>query len=232
MIKLLTTENAKTIKGETQGYKTAIIYMIPDAKLCPFSKIAGCAISCLVNSGNARFENVNSGRAKRTRYFYENQSMFMEQLFAEIKLFEIQAKKEGFIPVIRLNGTSDISYEEIPVLGYNNIFEAFPQIQFYDYTKIVNRLTKTLPANYDLTFSYSAENDYQPYVQHAISLNARISVVFHTKKLPDTFLGLPVIDGDKHDLRFQEPPNTIVGLKFKRPTNKKVDMTTLTWIVQ
>ena len=34
-------------------------------------------------------------------------------------------------------------------------------------------------------------------------------------KLPKTFKGLPVIDGDKDDLRFLDPQGVIVGLIAK-----------------
>jgi hypothetical protein len=155
----------------------------------------------------------------------------MEQMFAEIKLFEINAKNKGMIPIIRLNGTSDIQYEDIPVLGYSNIFAAFPHIQFYDYTKIVSRFKKQLPSNYDLTFSYSATEKYQSSVNKALELNTRMSVVF-AKTLPATFMGKKVIDGDEHDLRFNEPRDVIVGLKFKRPTTKKVDVSQFPFVVQ
>jgi hypothetical protein len=34
-------------------------------------------------------------------------------------------------------------------------------------------------------------------------------------RLPETYLGLPVIDGDQSDLRFLDPQGVIVGLKAK-----------------
>jgi hypothetical protein len=48
------------------------------------------------------------------------------------------------------------------------------------------------------------------------------AVVFQT--LPDTFLGLQVINGDEHDLRHLDPKGVIVGLlpkgrKAKRDTS-------------
>jgi hypothetical protein len=67
-----------------------------------------------------------------------------------------QAEKAGLTLLIRLNGTSDIKWENV-FFDYDNkktnIFDLFPNIQFYDYTKIANRID--LPKNYDLTFSYS-----------------------------------------------------------------------------
>ena len=47
-----------------------------------------------------------------------------------------------------------------------------------------------------------------------------VAVVFD--EIPDTWLGLPVINGDEHYLRFLDPTTgVIVGLKAKGPKAKK-----------
>jgi hypothetical protein len=115
---------------------------------------------------------------------------------------------------IRLNGTSDIEYENIPVRGYNNIFEMFPDIQFYDYTKIVERFNRVLPSNYDLTFSYSGTEEYRPSVEEAMRLKVRTAFVYQDT-MPTEFMGMPVINGDEHDLRFTEPKHVAIALRAK-----------------
>ena len=65
--------------------------------------------------------------------------------------------KQNLIPVFRLNGTSDIRWENQTVMGHNNVMDMFPDVQFYDYTKIPNRYN--VPSNYHLTFSRSESND-------------------------------------------------------------------------
>jgi hypothetical protein len=213
--KLITIENAKTEKGETLGFLTGIIYMKPDVRTCPFAEKANCLTACLVTAGLAGiYKSINEARERRREFFYSNKQTFMIQLGNEIEQLIKKAKKENLIPVVRLNGTSDIPYETIPYMHYNNIMEAFPEIQFYDYTKISKRLTKKLPSNYDLTFSFSNTEEYKASVDEALLTNTRIAVVFRNG-LPETFLGKQVIDGDKHDLRFTEPGNAIVGLKAK-----------------
>lgn len=217
--KLLTIENAKTIKGEELGYLTGIIYMVPNLMTCPFSEKAGCLKSCLVSSGRGAFQNVHDARLKKREFFARDRHAFMEQVGKEIVALERKAKRENKKLAIRLNGTSDIPYENVPYLLHKNIFEAFPHIQFYDYTKIASRVKRDLPKNYDLTFSYSGTEEYKRSVELAVEHGARIAVVFRNG-LPKTFLGKKVIDGDEHDLRFTEKSNVIVGLKAKGRARK------------
>jgi len=93
--------------------------------------------------------------------------------------------------------------------------ELFPEVQFYDYTKHPNR--KNIPVNYHLTFSRAEDNDED--IKQALKNGLNIAVVFE-KYLPETFMGLPVIDGDKNDLRFLDPVNSIVGLVAKGKAKK------------
>jgi hypothetical protein len=128
------------------------------------------------------------------------------------------------VPVFRLNGTSDLSFEKYSVVRngveYNNIFEAFSEVTFYDYTKILGRKVKNIP-NYSLTFSAADGNDADVYA--AIQQGYNIAVVFGIKKtlpMPDSYLGLPVFNGDESDLRFLDPKGVIVGLYAKGKAKK------------
>jgi hypothetical protein len=138
----------------------------------------------------------------------------MHRLQLEIRNAIRNAKKHGLTPVFRLNGTSDIRWETIPVsvkgIVYDNIMLAFPTVQFYDYTKIPNR--RNLPKNYHLTFSLAESNEDNAKIALANGLN--VAAVFR-KKLPATYLGKPVVDGDASDLRFLDAKGVIVGLKAK-----------------
>jgi hypothetical protein len=101
------------------------------------------------------------------------------------------------------------------------MMQLFPNIQFYDYTKIANR--KSIPMNYDLTFSYSGIVQYQPYVVKAIAQGLRVAVVFRDKKkIPDSFLGLPCVDGDDSDIRHLDPAGCIVALYAKGKAKKDI----------
>ena len=210
--------NAKTSKGTSKGYLTGILYMYPNAKTCPHAESAGCSAwkhgLCLVNSGMAGvYKSVNMARERKTDLFFNDRPTFFNLLIKDINSLIKRANRLNLIPIVRLNGTSDIRYEDIIVHEGKNIFELFRNVQFYDYTKISHRLDHKIP-NYDLTFSYSAKPEYAKQVTTAIAFKSRIAVVF-SKKIPETFLGMEVIDGDKHDLRFTEQRNVIIGLIAK-----------------
>ena len=109
-----------------------------------------------------------------------------------------------------MNGTSDIQWEKI-LVDDKNIFELFPDIQFYDYTKIPTRKVGHIK-NYHLTWSYSEANDKYASWYDKIAYN--IAVVFNGA-FPIYFKGREVVNGDESDLRFLDKRNVVVGLKAK-----------------
>jgi hypothetical protein len=211
-------QNPKTIKGQKYGFMTGVLYLAPATlsgrNTCAMAELAQCAAPCLNSAGRGAFSNVQLARINKTNYFYDDRAGFMDNLAADIKLLIKKAKAAGLIPLVRLNGTSDIKWENIPFGQYPNIMAAFPDIQFYDYTKISNR--DNLPANYDLTFSYSGVPQYQKYVTQAIIKGMRIAVVFRKRAdIPANFLGLDCVDGDDSDIRHIDPRGVIVALYAK-----------------
>jgi hypothetical protein len=218
---LLTTNNAKTIKGEKLGYITYILYMsayTQNAKgtnVCSHAS-AGCAASCLVGSGfGGMYTGVQKGRIEKTNYFLSNRTAFLFQLKSEIEK-AIRKHEGNAIVTIRLNGTSDLPYEKYKVFEGKNIFEIFPSVQFYDYTKNHTRFDKVLPSNYHLTFSRS-ETNHEKAME---LLNRGINVAMVFDKLPNTFEGFEVINADLDDLRFLDKKGVICGLKYKKMTGK------------
>jgi hypothetical protein len=148
----------------------------------------------------------------------------MNALVKDIQKAIKYAQKRGYIPVFRLNGTSDLSWEKYSVIvdgiEYKNVFEAFPDIQFYDYSKVLGRKIKDI-SNYHLTFSKAESNDFD--VRLAVNQGYNVAVVFSTKKgaeLPATYLNRFVIDADSHDLRFLDPKGVICGLRAKGRAKK------------
>jgi hypothetical protein len=211
-VKLLTAGNTKTTKGEAQGYLTFILHLAPSKlsgyQTCPMAS-AGCAAACLNTAGRGRFTRTQEARVRKTRWFFEDRESFMTQLAKDILAATRKAERLGMTPVFRLNGTSDIRWENVPAFGFNNIMEMFPTLTFYDYTKLPNR--KDIPNNYHLTFSRSESNDQQVYEVMLTDIN--VAVVF--KELPQTYLGRQVISGDDTDLRFLDPKGVVVGLLAK-----------------
>lgn len=209
-------KNAKTVKGQKKGYLTGILYLAPSTlsgyQVCPFAKAAGCEAACLNTSGRGGMNSVQSARIAKTKYFHENREAVMAELVKEIRALIKKAEKMGLIPVVRLNGTSDILWEKVGVgvggVSYPNIMAVFPEVQFYDYTKYPKR---DVPKNYHITFSYSPV--YGKKSDH------NMAVVFRGS-IPKSYLGRKVIDGDQNDLRFLDQRNVVVGLKAKGKAKK------------
>ena len=137
----------------------------------------------------------------------------MLSLIYDIESLVESCKRSGQIPAIRLNGTSDIIWEKQTFQG-RTLFDLFPDVQFYDYTKIWTRFNRTLPDNYHLTFSRSESNEDKVDWIIANHPKVNIAVVF-ANKLPKKYKGRKVIDADQHDLRFLDKPGVICGLDAK-----------------
>ena len=216
-MKLLSTTNYKTSKGEKLGILTGILYLAPAKisgyEVCPM-RSAGCTAACLYTAGMGAFSNVQQARIKKTKMFFEQREEFFKLLHKDIKSLIAKAKKENLVPAIRLNGTSDINWVRF------KIFEQYPEVQFYDYTKMLNHLTKDV-ANYHITFSKNESNDLDCKI--ALERGYNVAVVFNTKKglsLPPFWNDYPVYDGDDTDVRFYDPDNHVIGLRAKGMAKK------------
>ena len=225
MFKLLSTANPKIQKGTKLGYLSFILHLAPadlsGHNTCP-KATAGCKSACLNTAGRGgmfrRGESTNAiqkARIRKTRYFYEDRVSFFNDLTRDITKGIAMAKKLGLKPVFRLNGTSDLSWEkyEVPNTGLN-IFQIFPEVQFYDYTKVLGR--KAAYDNYFLIFSQADGNEAD--VNRAIAQGMNVATVFD--EVPQEYKGRPVIDADETDLRFLDPKGVIAGLKAKGRAKK------------
>jgi hypothetical protein len=223
-MKLLSIGNPKILKGMKQGYMTYILHLAPadvsGYNTCP-KATAGCKTACLNTAGRGgmfkKGETTNmiqQARIRKTKFFFEDRENFLATLKDDIRKAIKQAEKKGLIPVFRLNGTSDIAWEKYGVI------QEFPNVQFYDYTKILGRKVNGL-ANYQLTFSAADGNDLD--VRRAIKEGYNVATVFGIKKsqpMPETYEGMPVFNGDDSDLRFLDPKGVVVGLYAKGKAKK------------
>ncbi len=204
---LLTISNPKTLKGLRKGYVTAILHLAPAWQSSKWNTCAAhtaeCAAACLYFAGRGRMAKTQAARLARTARFYEDRAAFIEILRKEIDAAFWRAFKSGYEFVVRLNGTSDIRWEN------ENIIQQFPDIQFYDYTKILNR--RNLPPNYHLTYSFSGTN--LPQCKAALATGMSVAVPF--LRMPASWQGYHVIDGDTDDLRFLTDKAVVIGLKAK-----------------
>jgi len=219
---VLTYGNTKTAKGEASGYLTGILHLAPGAisgaQVCPKAS-AGCLAACLNTAGRGRFDKIQQARIAKTRWLFDDRSGFMQALVWSIKATIRKAQREGMTPTIRLNGTSDLPWEKFRCIRdgveYRNPMQAFPDVQFYDYTKIPARAIKCangeMPANYHLTFSASEDNENA--CRMVSMAGGNVAVVFD--KIPGVWYGQKVVNGDETDLRFLDPAGVVVGLKAK-----------------
>jgi len=223
----MVNNSTKHEKAYKYNEHTYTIYLAPAKssgyEVCPM-RTQECTLMCLNESGRNKMDTkkntINNSRITKTKLFFEDREFFVRWMVDEIKDARIKAEREGARFSVRLNNTSDLS----PLQFYlddngtkKNILEMFPDVQFYDYTKVPNRLeiVKKYP-NYDLTFSYSGHN-----MDDCITMlknNVRVAMVFN--KVPETYMNYPVIFGDDYDMRYKDDKQSIIGLKFKRVRNK------------
>lgn len=236
---LLTTGNPKTDKGAKYGYLTAVLHLAPATlsgyQVCAMAELAGCIAGCLntagrggIAAGNATFNangfelpdnRIQRARILRTRYLFENEPAFMAQLVAEISAHVRKAQRAGLIPVIRLNGTSDLDWTRIKTADGRNMFEIFPDVQFYDYTKITKRARLVRPSNYYLAVSWSgASAKYAAMAEHAHEKHGAplVVVVRNDAQKAQLIADNPrAVDGDQHDLIFKHARDALIVLKAK-----------------
>ncbi len=234
--KLLTPGNPKTEKGRGAGYWTFILHLAPARlsgfNVCPMAT-KGCRAACLNTAGRGGImaghgiltaadiaagirNTIQHARIRRTRLYFENRDQFMTALVCDINKAIAKARRAGYTPAFRLNGTSDIRWENVRDVQGRNVFDLFPTTQFYDYTKIPNR--RNLPSNYSLTFSLADGNDSHATAAFANGLN--FAVVFRDKAavaryMASGFMDRPVACGDDTDLRFLDPKSHVIALYAK-----------------
>lgn len=229
--RLLSVSNDyKTSKGEQYGYLTGILYLAPltlggFGNVCPFAS-AGCASACLNTAGRGAMSNVQRGRIAKTALFFKQNRTFIQNLVLDIRALVRKSAKLGLRPVVRLNGTSDIAWERIKLPSGKSIFQEFPDVQFYDYTKSLTRALENArgehPENYSITFSRSETNDADAV--RVLQSGGTVAVVFrgsvpkrHTFPSGERF---PVVIGDESDLRFLDKGGRVVGLTAKGRAKK------------
>lgn len=218
--------NPKVAKNIGIGVLTAPLHLAPHRlsgyNVCPMAT-KGCIKACLHTSGNpTHMAGKSRARLRRTKLFFNDRASFMDALVRDVAKLEKQAMKHGLKCGVRLNATSDIRWETVPCVRdgatYPNIMLAFPDVIFYDYTKIANR--RGLPSNYSLTFSRAENNDSQALIALANGHNVAVVVaVPRSHDVPQFVriggMDVPAIDGDKHDFRPADPRGVVVAVRAK-----------------
>jgi hypothetical protein len=221
--------SSKLKKNMKVNVMTYCLYLSPaytsGYDVCEYSTVE-CRLGCLATSGRAKME-INSdhqpianARIKKTKLFFEERQFFFDWLIRDIDTWRNKAEKKGYLFNVRLNGTSDIDWQNEKAFLGLNIFEIFPSIQFYDYTKNDNKFINT-PINYHLTYSYHGRN--WDICQELLEKGISIAMVFNVKNEADllkTYKGYTVSNGDLNDNRVTDAKGVVVGLKWKKIANK------------
>jgi hypothetical protein len=220
--------SAKIKKSQKySGVYTYIVYLAPSNSsgynVCSMAT-KECIAGCLNTAGRVKMDVKNTilnARTTKTKLFFEQRDFFLNWLVSEIAAAKRKAERDNFKFSVRLNGTSDIAWFAYKIDG-KTIFELFPDVIFYDYTKIVNYFTKTAKYNnYHLTYSFTGYNVHNS--KEVLSSGNNVAVIFNIKKgdkLPQTFMGYPVTDGDLTDYRPDDGNGVVVGLRWKNIKNK------------
>jgi len=227
---LSVASDPKTIKGEKYGFLTAVTYGAPSRSsgynTCA-SASPGCISSCLGRyAGRANIIKkgevsnvIRDTRIDRTKLYFEDRPKYMGMMVKELNALVRKALRDELIPVYRPNGSTDTPYERVPLVHegvtYPNIMSLFPEMQMYDYTKVLKRalafVRGEMPSNYHLTFSATEDNHDE--CLEVLRAGGNVAMVFD--KVPLYYDGYEVINGDESDLRFNDKKNVIVGLKAK-----------------
>ena len=213
--RVFTYRNSKTLRGENKGFTTIILMLSPANKsgyeVCAFSS-PGCRAACLSTSGHGRYQRTQNAQIKRTKRFFEDREGFKADMIHDIRALIRKCEREGTTPCVRCNGCSDIDW----MVEFPEVFSMFPNVQFYDYTKDIDRPFRQLPPNYQLTYSRS-EDTPDTTVRGMLRSGVNVAIPFET--VPSTFMGFPVLSGDIDDLRHTDK-HGIVGLSCKGRAKK------------
>jgi hypothetical protein len=205
----LLNQNKKLSKGDNVNFG---LELTPSTFVSNFNMCGGegaCLLTCLVFSGvdnllkskSLELSNTLKKRIRRTFMFLNEREFFVEKLKSEVTMLGHTYKNVA----VRLNVVSDLDWSK--VLDLSSFAE---NVKFYDYTKKSSNITN----NKRISFTYSAsEKDSDEDLQTMLSKGYNVAMVF--KKVPQTWNGFEVIDGDKNDDRYNDKKGVVVGLKQK-----------------
>ena len=186
------------------------VLKIKPINTCP-NATKTCRAGCLIFTGRMKFKTSISCRVKKTALFYKFPIEFLDQLIDEIFSEDRIAFREGNQLQIRLNGTSDIPWENF--INMSLLIKDMRALNmFYDYTKSPTRNTDP---NYKLTFSVSGKTTMDQMLTALQSGSIAIVVDPKSHKALTKLESPYVIDGDLSDHRPQDPIGSIVILKLK-----------------
>lgn len=225
------TGNAKLQKtAATYGLSLAPARLAGVGTVCAWATYGpdGCVVGCLNTAGRGTLADVQRGRIVRTVFAARYPLEFRALLRHEIRAM---AKRHGTDPFyLRLNVLSDIHYHREPwakvaaaTNGRSSFSEGLPATcRPYGYTKDSNPATMAdaTAAGHCLTYSVNNRDRTPASILPILDAGGRAAVVLaHGERWP-TAAPFPIVDGDAHDLRPNDPPGTVAILRAKGPAKK------------
>ena len=170
--------------GQYDDFDSYLIHFMPAAQsgfiTCPCAS-GGCASECLNTAGNmGSLGGKSVSRLKRTWQMAKEAPFVLNRIKREIAGKYRKAQANNHKLVIRLNGTSDFDWTKYKDENGKSLFQIFPDVQFYDYTKVgdrVDKLPKENP-NYHITFSRSEKPENQEQAKKLLDAGHNVAVVF------------------------------------------------------
>ncbi len=225
----LLNQNAKLAKSKNGESNNWGLELVPSDLIGSFNfcgQETTCKFECLFFSGTQNILKSNSiikgelshaikKRIRRAFLYLTDQGFFYSLLAQNITNKNEIAKLQGQKSEIRLNVFSD--------LDWTAFMDSLTEIKFYDYTKFWDRSS---PSNCDITYSASERTTIKQ-IHEKINQGHNVAMVFNGK-LPESYDGIEVIDGDLSDSRMNDKKGCIVGLKVKQTVKRKEDKNTFT----
>ena len=211
--------NTKTNKNNLLTWSLSLAqHTLSGRNVCPHAT-PGCIASCVGKAGLVGvFPMILQARIRKTNWFFNDRESFLARLKRELDNANKYCAKHSKKGLIRLNTFSDIRWDRmIDTKVYKNL-------RFYDYTKSLESAKASIGTNYRRIYSVNEQSNMDEVIGFVKS-GGTAAVVFgdveyqpaHGKigKLPKTWNGLRVVDGDASDDRYNDPKGVIVGLRLK-----------------
>tara|TARA_R110000868_G_scaffold263232_1_gene521849 strand:- start:38 stop:658 length:621 start_codon:yes stop_codon:yes gene_type:complete len=177
----------------------------------------------------AVFKSILESRIRKTVFLREDRKSFLRQLTGELEHERDRAYQHGTQLAVRLNCFSDLPWE---MASFGGIPQLFPDVDFWDYTKVYNRMN-SVPDNYSLTASWTERTKDQDACAEILHNGlGNVAIVFgehagktgrhaYSQRIPRTWevagKSFLVYSGDSQDMRHLDwDPRKAKGAKYGR----------------
>lgn len=225
------SSNTKLKKNKIPTWNLSLAQAdISGYEVCPH-RSSGCTKACVGYAGMAGiFPHIMKSRIAKTKFFFEDRKAFLALLEKELQRADNYCFKRNILGRVRLNTFSDIVWEKMICLAQ------FKNLAFYDYTKNFKSAVESLNnTNYRKVYSFNENSDLNSTLNYVYQ-GGTVAVVFgdvlyqpaqkKIGKLPSSWNGIKVVDGDATDDRYSDPKGCIVGLRLKGTNKRRNDART------